>query len=392
LSGNITALANTGTGTDVLATDLIGGAHYARSKLVIGADGVNDGDVSASNPLPVTATALTTLAAATALEDTPAASGDRGMVVLGMRRDADTTTVDADGDYTALKMDEAGRLKVAAQPGSYSLSTTAITANAQTAFVDCSRGSNIVAHMVATSLVGHNATFEASIDSTNGTDGTWFAIQAIRTNANTIELVTGVLAATPAYGWELSVNGFKYMRVRATAHTSGTATWKFQQAPYATEPIPAAQISGTQPVSGTVTATVGTSITGGAISPLTVAGATVEASSAKTATGNGTTQTNANGTGAMFYINVSAASGTTPTLAVRVQVQDPVSTTWFDINGAVTPTLTGISTAMLTVYPGISEAANTKVSQALPRTYRVAWTIGGTTPSFTFSVGVQYII
>jgi hypothetical protein len=112
--------------------------------------------------------------------------------------------------------------------------------------------------MVAASLTGHNVTFEGSIDSTNGTDGAWFGIQVVRSNANTIETTSGVLAATPAYAWEASVNGLAYLRVRATAHTGGTATWKFQRGSYATEPIPASQISGTQPISGTVTANLGT--------------------------------------------------------------------------------------------------------------------------------------
>jgi hypothetical protein len=44
---------NTGTGGDVIATDDIAGVKYQRVKLVIGADGVNDGDVSSSNALPV---------------------------------------------------------------------------------------------------------------------------------------------------------------------------------------------------------------------------------------------------------------------------------------------------------------------------------------------------
>lgn len=196
-------------------------------------------------------------------EDAPSADGDYGIPILGVRRDSDSPSVGTDGDYTHLKMDEAGRLKVAAQPASYPLITGNITANGQTVFLDCSRGSNVIAHMVATSLVGHNCTFEGSIDSTNGTDGAWFAIQAVRTNANTIELTTGTLAATPAYGWELSVNGLKYVRVRATAHTSGTAAWKFQQAPYATEPIPAAQVSATQPISGAITSSPGGSATAG---------------------------------------------------------------------------------------------------------------------------------
>lgn len=44
---------NAGSGGDVIASDDIGGVKYQRIKLVYGADGVNSGDVSSSNPLPV---------------------------------------------------------------------------------------------------------------------------------------------------------------------------------------------------------------------------------------------------------------------------------------------------------------------------------------------------
>jgi len=50
MADNITT--NPGTGGDTLAADDIGGVKYPRTKLVIGADGVNGGDVSAANPLP----------------------------------------------------------------------------------------------------------------------------------------------------------------------------------------------------------------------------------------------------------------------------------------------------------------------------------------------------
>ena len=91
--------------------------------------------------------------------------------------------------------------------------------------------------MTTASLSGHNVTFEGSLD--GGT--TWVATQVVRTNANTIELTSGTLAATPAYAWEASVNAFTHFRVRATAHGSGTATWRFLPGSYATEPIPAIQ-------------------------------------------------------------------------------------------------------------------------------------------------------
>jgi hypothetical protein len=47
---------NTGTGGDVIATDDISGVKYQRVKIVQGADGVNDGDVSSTNPLPIDGT------------------------------------------------------------------------------------------------------------------------------------------------------------------------------------------------------------------------------------------------------------------------------------------------------------------------------------------------
>ena len=185
--------------------------------------------------------------------DTPFSNGDPGLLMLAKRRDSDTTSVSADGDYTTLNMDETGRLKVSTLPGSTSPATGSITASAQTLFINTERASNLTISMVATTLSGHNATFEYSNNSTNGTDGNWYGVQVVRSNANTVETTTGALAATPVYGWEASVNAYKWFRVRATAHTSGTAAYILQPGSYATEPIPAIQVTGTQPVSGTVT-------------------------------------------------------------------------------------------------------------------------------------------
>ena len=44
---------NPGIGGDIVAADDVAGVKYQRIKLTLGADGVNDGDVSASNPIPV---------------------------------------------------------------------------------------------------------------------------------------------------------------------------------------------------------------------------------------------------------------------------------------------------------------------------------------------------
>jgi hypothetical protein len=147
---------------------------------------------------------------------------------------------------------------------------------------------------------------------------------------------------------------------------------------------------GTTLISGAVT--VGTSITGGAISPLTQGGGTVEASSAKTATGLGTARTNDSGRGGLFLVNVTAVTGAAPTLVVRIQVQDPVSLAWFDIPGAATASITASGLYVLAVYPGVAAVANAAVNYPLPRNYRAAWAITGTTPSFTFSIGFNPVL
>lgn len=173
-------------------------------------------------------------------------------IVAGVRKDTSgPPTGVADGDVHPLVFNEEGRLKTSTQPAIYTPVTGTITANGQTVSADVSRASNIMFHVTGTfSTV--NCTFEGSID--GGT--TWFLVQAIRSSANTIETTTGNLSATPTYAWEASVNALTNFRVRATAYTSGTQTWRILPGAYATEPIPGAQASATQPVSGTVTATI----------------------------------------------------------------------------------------------------------------------------------------
>ncbi|MGL4274878.1 MAG: hypothetical protein ACRCTO_21515, partial [Pseudomonas paracarnis] len=195
-------------------------------------------------------------------EDTPHVTGAMGNLMLAIRSDSDAPTAD-NGDYTILKMDEEGRLKVASKPASYPATVGNVTSATSTVVVNTERFSNLMIHCAGT-FAGVNCTFEGSLNSTNGTDGNWFAVQAIRSSANTIETTTGVLAAAPAYAWELSVNALRYFRIRATAWTSGTQVWTLIPGTYATEPIPGAQVSGTQPVSGTVTATV----TAGTVNPV----------------------------------------------------------------------------------------------------------------------------
>lgn len=102
-----------------------------------------------------------------------------------------------------------------------------ISANAQTVFADIS-GSPQSVLVVTGTFAGHNVTFELSYDSTNGTNGNWVQISAVRSNRSLAETASGALSAAPAYSWIIPTIGAQFIRVRATAHTSGTATWRIQ--------------------------------------------------------------------------------------------------------------------------------------------------------------------
>jgi hypothetical protein len=239
---------NPGEGGAFAATDEVAGVHFQRIKLDLGADGQSQpvaGAVpvsAAALPLPTGAatdatlaalqTLLTTIAGTIGNSNSPYVSGSAGQLMLARRRDTDSSPA-ADGDMTVMNLDEEGRLKVASKPASYSATVGNVTSATSTVVVNTERFSNLMIHCAGT-FAGANCTFEGSLNSTNGTDGSWFAVQAIRSNANTIETTTGVLAAAPAYAWELSVNALKYFRVRATAWTSGTQVWTMIPGTYAT--------------------------------------------------------------------------------------------------------------------------------------------------------------
>lgn len=202
---------------------------------------------------------LATIAGAIKAEDTLAASGDAGMPMLGVRHDNDASTAD-DGDFTWLKLDEEGRLKVATKPASIAPIVGNIQALNATVFADARRASNIVFHLKNVGTVTMTAgtfVFEASLDSTNGTDGTWFGVQAARSNANTaatsVAITSLAVNAGDTYAWEASVNGYKWFRVRVSvaATTNSLARWTLQPGTYATEPLPVNQVS-------TVTTNLGT--------------------------------------------------------------------------------------------------------------------------------------
>lgn len=100
-----------------------------------------------------------------------------------------------------------------------------IAAVAQTVFLNV-RGYPQCAVAVTGTFTGQNITFEVSYDSINGVTGTWTVVSAVRSNRSLTETTTGVIATGLAYSWMVPTLGATFLRVRATAHTSGTSTWR----------------------------------------------------------------------------------------------------------------------------------------------------------------------
>lgn len=76
---------------------------------------------------------------------------------------------------------------------------------------------------------------------------------------------------------------------------------------------------------------------------------------------------------AVFFLDVTAVSGTTPTLDVKIKTKDPVSGKWFDLASFTQ------ATAVTSEMKAVSGLLGSQIA--------AFYTISGTTPSFTFSLG-----
>lgn len=181
-----------------------------------------------------------------------------------------------EGEIGPLTADGEGRLRVTGDIKEFPVTSgdVNVTGVANAFVVDVREAASMVLHMKNTGTASMTTgihVFEGSVDSTDGVDGTWFAIQGARTNSNTVETgrQTATLAAgvASAYAWEFSVAAIRYFRVRATTNTmtNSIATWTAVRSSYALEATPAIQdhgITGTVQVAGTISANppVGTTI------------------------------------------------------------------------------------------------------------------------------------
>jgi uncharacterized membrane protein YccC len=111
---------------------------------------------------------------------------------------------------------------------------------------------------------------------------------------------------------------------------------------------------------------------------------------AASAGGNSVDQNNAQARGVVVGVNISAITGTSPTLTVTVQGKDTASGEYYTLLESTALAAVGFTT--LTVLPGVTAAANVAASLPLPATWRVLYAIGGTTPAVTGTIGACLLV
>ena len=119
---------------------------------------------------------------------------------------------------------------------------------------------------------------------------------------------------------------------------------------------------------------------------------TIRSSAALGATAATTPVASHGARGIIIYMEITAVSGTSPTLDSKVQAYDALGDVWHDITGAAFAQKSGTGSDYLTIYPGIGETTNEAVSDVVPALIRVHNTIGGSsTPTVTFTLGGVFI-
>lgn len=273
-----------------------------------------------------------------------------------------------------------------------------ITGSAQNVVADCQNNSGVYIWLQGT-YAGITVVFEGTAD--GGT--TWQAMGAYNVNTTGTTAQTVTPTANAFVHMYAMVGAAKQFRVRSTAFTSGSMQVNLAAVTDA-DPI----LAGSVPTSGASVALADafanpTEAHQGSDGFLfngstwdrergNVAPASMEATlSGKTANFKGATQTNYNAAGAIMQLNVSVATGT-PTLVAQVEYSiDGTNWVVLDSVNAATQSITATGVYTIKVYPGIPTVAAGSCNSPLPRQWRLGYTIGGTTPSFTFATHVTYI-
>lgn len=99
---------------------------------------------------------------------------------------------------------------------------------------------------------------------------------------------------------------------------------------------------------------------------------------------------NPNCRGVVVFVDLTAGSGTSPTLTVTIQGKDPASGKYYTLLASSALAVT--SSTQLTVYPGVTASANVSASMVVPSQWRISTAIGGSnTPLVTGTISAVLI-
>ncbi len=205
---------NTGSGGDTIASDDIGGVKFPRSKITIGADGTNDGDVSSANPLPA-------LIRSEQVDDAAFTPATSRIVMVGAQLDNTATDSVDEGDGGALRMAANRCLYVCIRDNA---------GNERGLNIDAS--GNLTANITGTVTVGsHEVTNAGTFAVQAAQSGTW-TVQPGNTANTTAWLVTGTGGTFPVTdsGGSLTVDNAGTFAVQATIAAGATNIAKAEDA------------------------------------------------------------------------------------------------------------------------------------------------------------------
>lgn len=227
------------------------------------------------------------------------------------------------------------------------------------------------------------------------------------TASSIVNFITGAYSATITSGaiglFLVDVGSFSKARVTGLSAMTGTAVVTLRSSALPLTGLNRSVPSGSNTIGGvtqTGTWTVNPGNTANTTpwlaNPVLPAVLTTGDTGAKIANGNGNGMNNATSKGLNIVFNLSAVTGTA---VFKIQGSSDGGTTWYDVPTANTATLTAGGVYGLQIYPGITDIPATtnsgtvgQINAALPRTWRVSWTIGGGGTCTITNIQVSYII
>lgn len=214
-------------------------------------DGTEVASINTSNQLEVAAGLGF---ASVQTEDTASAGGETGTMILAVRNDSATTKTSADGDFSAIAVDAAGRVGIADLGGSITVDNTGLTALSDSIYADSFSGPSKGIVVAGVYDDGVNDPVTKFLQTNSGGK----LLSVIEDGGNTIT-VDGTVAATQSGTWILGANSGVDIGDVTINNASIAVTGTFWQA---TQPVSIASAVPVTDNSGslTVDAPVGTPV------------------------------------------------------------------------------------------------------------------------------------